>query len=75
MKQASHRNMRFQQSQYTLGIHHNKQQRRIYGAMGGLRQHVTHTQRETTEIIQQCNMEEGIQPRCHLCIFKHFGYV
>ena len=30
---------------------------------------------ETAEIIQQCNMEEGIQPGPHLCIFKNFGYV
>ena len=44
-------------------------------AMGGLNQPVTHTQRETTEIIQQYNMEEGIQPGSHPCIFKHFGYV
>ena len=44
-------------------------------AMGGLNQPVTHTQRETTEIIQQCNKEEGIQPGSHPCIFKHFGYV
>ena len=39
------------------------------------KQIVTHPQRETAEIIQQCNMEEGIQPGPHLCIFKHFGYV
>ena len=43
--------------------------------MGGIKRPVTHTQRETTEIIQQCNMEEGIQLGSHLCIFKHFGYV
>ena len=54
---------------------HNKQRRRICGAMGGLKQPVTHTQRETTEIIQQCNMEDGIQPGSRLCIFNHFGYV
>ena len=30
-------NRRFQQSQYTLGIHHNKQRCRICGAMGGLK--------------------------------------
>ena len=30
---------------------------------------------ETTEIIQQCNMEERIQPGSHLCIFKQFSYV
>ena len=48
---------------------------RICGAMGGLKQTVTRTQGETAEIIQQCNMEEGIQPRAHLCIVKHFGYV
>ena len=65
-------NRRFQQLQYTLGMHHNKQRRRICGAMGGLKQHVTHTQRKTTEIIQQCNMEEGIQPGSHLCIIKHY---
>ena len=39
------------------------------------KQPVTHTQRETIEIILQCIMEEGIQPGSHLCIFKHFGYV
>ena len=54
---------------------HSTQRRRICEAMGGLKQHVTYTQRETTEIIQQCNMEEGIQPGSQLCIFKHFGYV
>ena len=43
--------------------------------MGRFKQIVTHPQRETAEIIQQCNMEEGIQPRPHLCIFKHLGYV
>ena len=56
-KQASYRNRRFQQPQYTLGIHHNKQRRKICGAMGGLKQPVTRTQRETTNTIQQCNME------------------
>ena len=30
--------------------------------MGRFKQIVTHPQRETAEIIQQCNMEEGIQP-------------
>ena len=40
-----------------------------------LKQPVTHTQHETTEIIQQCNLEKKIQPKSHLCIFKHFGYV
>ena len=35
----------------------------------------THIQRETNEIIQQCNMEEGVQPGSHLCIVNHFGYV
>ena len=50
-KQASHRNRRFQQPQYTLGIHHNRQRRRICGAMGGLKQPVTHTQHEIDEII------------------------
>ena len=42
-------------------------------AMGRFNQSVTYPQRETAEIIQQCNMEEGIQPGPHLCIFKHFG--
>ena len=42
----------FNMSQYTLGIHHNKQRRRICGAMGELKQPVTYTQRETTEIIR-----------------------
>ena len=37
-------------------------------ALGQRNKPVTHTQRETTEIIQQCNMEEGIQPGSHLCI-------
>ena len=41
-----------------MGIHHNKQRRIICGGMGVLKQPVTHTQRETTEIIQQCNMEK-----------------
>ena len=36
---------------------------------------VTDPQRETAEIIQQCNMEEGIPPGPHHCIFKHLGYV
>ena len=48
---------------------------RICGAIGGLKQPVTYIQRETAEIIQPCNMEEGIQPGSHLCIVKHFGYV
>ena len=30
---------------------------------------------KTAEIIQQCNMEEGIHPVPHLYILKHFGYV
>ena len=30
---------------------------------------VTHTQRETTEIIRQCNMDEGIAYNPHRCIF------
>ena len=71
-KKASHRHRRFQQPYYTLGIHHNKQRRRICGAIGRLKQHVTHTQRETTEIIQQCNMEDGIQPGSHLCVRNLF---
>ena len=43
--------------------------------MDRFKQIVTYPQRETAEIIQQCNMEEGIQPGPHLCILKHFGYV
>ena len=74
-KQASHRNRRFQQPQYTLRIHHNKQRRMICGARCGLKEPVTHTQREPTEIFQQCNMEEGIQPVSHPSIFKHLGYL
>ena len=46
-----HRNRRFKQPQYTLGIQHNTQRRRICGAMGVFKYPVTHTQRETTEII------------------------
>ena len=42
---------------------------------GGLKQPVTNTQREPTDIIQQCNFEQWIQPGSHLCIVKHFGYV
>ena len=34
--------------------------------MGRVKQIVTHPQRETAEIIQQCNMEEWIQPGPHL---------
>ena len=30
-----------------------------------------HNARLSTFIIQQCNMEEGIQPGSHLCILKH----
>ena len=53
-------------SHNTLWGYHNKQRRIICWSMGGLKQPVTHTQRETTEIIQQCNMGEGIQPGSHL---------
>ena len=40
--------------------------------MGRFKQIVTHPQRETTKIIQQCNMEEGIQPGPHLCYLQTF---
>ena len=65
-KQASHRNRTFEQPHYTG----DTQQQTATGNLwsnGALKQPVTHTQRETTEIIQQCNMKEGIQPRSHLC--------
>ena len=39
--------------------------------MGRVEQHNTHPRCETTEIFQQCKMEERLQPRPHLCIFQH----
>ena len=73
-KQTSHRNRRFS----TVTVHSGDTPQQIVTEnlwSNGLKQPVTHTQSETTEIIQQCIMEEGIQPRSHLCIFQHLGYV
>ena len=67
-KPAPHRNRRFQQPQYYLGIQHHRRQRRSGRGVGGFMRFHTHPRRETTEIIQQCSMEERLQPGPHICI-------
>ena len=42
--------------------HLNWQRRRNGRTMGCIKQPITHTQCEAAEIIQQCYMEEGVQP-------------
>ena len=58
-KQASLSNRRFQQPQYSLGIHRNKQRRRICGIMGGLKQPATHTNYRNHSTLQ-CVLSSNI---------------